>query len=544
MPIFGIIFQGISLLYSECREIAMVTNAWKTFLVLAFLSPIFSSGHSKEEVNSRLDVNNKRCSKREPHDSSVSCHPDIWHSISPRFYLHEAARGPQKHKSTGKKPKGKKFKKKKSKGKKHRGKKSKGKKSRGKKGKKKRKSRGKRQSYHPRKKFIYRKGHPHADLYKRDANGQVDWPINLCDIGKMQSPINIDTTKLVRVVKPPLELKGFDDLPTMTKVYNNHGQYVKVGLQYKTLPTVKGGILDEGKTYRFLQYHFHWGNSGNEGSEHAIDGKMFPFEAHFVFGDSSRKAQDLTNDLHNSGIVVLTIIYEVSYDNQTSLDFLTKILASNEIRNPDSYVVGPDYKLRDMMPVNFNEYYTYLGSLTTPKCGEGTRFIIFTSRAKVALRQTELFRNILRTTNDPTSRYVYNRQWKRFWKFVINRKHERSGEICPKPSVSCTATTVPQFNSGFVNSFQKSWYSSLFTRCQEPRSLLSLPPPVCAVQVAGFKVKYQLRRRCKDCYFVVRQERKYVMCPTHPRHKQMAPVKRPRYTWILTHASYSKVRPW
>lgn len=61
-------------------------------------------------------------------------------------------------------------------------------------------------------------------------------------------------------------------------------------------------------------------------------------------------------------------------------------------------------------------------------------------------------------------------------------------------------------------------------------------------QVAGFKVKGRLKRRCKDCYIVVRQERGYVICPTHPRHKQMAMKKRDYKSWILTHATQSKER--
>lgn len=63
-------------------------------------------------------------------------------------------------------------------------------------------------------------------------------------------------------------------------------------------------------------------------------------------------------------------------------------------------------------------------------------------------------------------------------------------------------------------------------------------------QVAGFKVKGRLRRRCKDCYFVIRQQRHYVICPTHPRHKQMSMKKRDYKSWILTHATQSKVRPY
>ncbi|XP_055912201.1 39S ribosomal protein L36, mitochondrial [Eupeodes corollae] len=62
-------------------------------------------------------------------------------------------------------------------------------------------------------------------------------------------------------------------------------------------------------------------------------------------------------------------------------------------------------------------------------------------------------------------------------------------------------------------------------------------------QVAGFKVKGRLKRRCKDCYFVIRDRRHYVICPTHPRHKQMSMKKRDYKTWILTDATQSKVRP-
>lgn len=63
-------------------------------------------------------------------------------------------------------------------------------------------------------------------------------------------------------------------------------------------------------------------------------------------------------------------------------------------------------------------------------------------------------------------------------------------------------------------------------------------------QSCGFKVKGIVRRRCKACYFVSRQERLYIICPAHPRHKQMARKPKPLNTYILTHASQSKVRPW
>lgn len=64
------------------------------------------------------------------------------------------------------------------------------------------------------------------------------------------------------------------------------------------------------------------------------------------------------------------------------------------------------------------------------------------------------------------------------------------------------------------------------------------------MQTCGFKVKYKVKRRCRDCYMVMRQGRMYNICPTHPRHKQMAIKVHPRINWIITHATQSKIRPW
>jgi ribosomal protein L36 len=60
----------------------------------------------------------------------------------------------------------------------------------------------------------------------------------------------------------------------------------------------------------------------------------------------------------------------------------------------------------------------------------------------------------------------------------------------------------------------------------------------------GMKQVGNCKRRCKDCYYVVRQERLFVMCKTHPRHKQMSMKKRQKNTWILTDATQSIQRAW
>ncbi|XP_063237638.1 large ribosomal subunit protein bL36m [Bacillus rossius redtenbacheri] len=75
-------------------------------------------------------------------------------------------------------------------------------------------------------------------------------------------------------------------------------------------------------------------------------------------------------------------------------------------------------------------------------------------------------------------------------------------------------------------------------------SVLEVPRPALTLPTRGFKVKRNLKRRCKDCYFVIRERRLYVLCKTHPRHKQMSMKAPDKCNWILTHATQSRVRPW
>ena len=58
------------------------------------------------------------------------------------------------------------------------------------------------------------------------------------------------------------------------------------------------------------------------------------------------------------------------------------------------------------------------------------------------------------------------------------------------------------------------------------------------------KMRYALRRRCKHCYKVARGQRWYIMCPVHPRHKQMSLVPHPKTQWILSDVMQTPRRPW
>jgi large subunit ribosomal protein L36 len=102
-------------------------------------------------------------------------------------------------------------------------------------------------------------------------------------------------------------------------------------------------------------------------------------------------------------------------------------------------------------------------------------------------------------------------------------------------------------NSFFKNALRNFSVLSNSSTIYQPTSMQSsiLQPASILINIQrGMKQVGRVKRRCKDCYFYVKQERFFVFCKTHPRHKQMAMIKKPKSTWILTDATQSITRAW
>lgn len=85
-----------------------------------------------------------------------------------------------------------------------------------------------------------------------------------------------------------------------------------------------------------------------------------------------------------------------------------------------------------------------------------------------------------------------------------------------------------------------------FNPIQSPintRPLLAVQPALY-VPSCGFKVVGKVKRRCKECYMIVRHERLYNLCKAKPRHKQMSMKAKEDKSWILTHATQGPKRAW
>lgn len=110
--------------------------------------------------------------------------------------------------------------------------------------------------------------------------------------------------------------------------------------------------------------------------------------------------------------------------------------------------------------------------------------------------------------------YAFSRQLAQMSKFNLTSS--------PTVAFRCLygLTTAPRALVSSVkrSSIQSCWCSpapesgpSLLGQCQH------VP---CIQPCAGMKTKSALKRRCKDCFFVVRRGRLFVYCKTNPRHKQ------------------------
>jgi carbonic anhydrase len=188
----------------------------------------------------------------------------------------------------------------------------------------------------------------------------------LCGTGQRQSPIDIRDG--IRVDLEPIQ---FDYRPSRFRVIDN-GHTVQV-----TLP---GGTLSLlGKSYQLIQFHFH------RPSEERVDGKAFDMVAHLV-----HRADD-------GKLAVLAVLLERGDENpfvQTVWNNLP--LEKNMEVAPPSLTLDP----LQLLPENRN-YYTYMGSLTTPPCSEDVLWLVLKQPQSISAEQLAIFARLYKNNARP-----------------------------------------------------------------------------------------------------------------------------------------------
>ncbi|MBI1397444.1 MAG: hypothetical protein GC151_15840 [Betaproteobacteria bacterium] len=182
----------------------------------------------------------------------------------------------------------------------------------------------------------------------------------LCDEGKRQSPIDI--RDWVRV-----ELDGikFNYRRTPLDIVNN-GHTVLV--KYAPGSTITVGE----KTYELKQFHFH------RPAEERVNGRAFDMVAHLV-----HQAKD-------GEIAVVAVLLMAGNENEflkTLWNHMPLDVGLEEKR--DSVQIN----VADLLP-KFAGYYTFMGSLTTPPCTEGVRWIVMRTPVQMSRTQIGIFSRV------------------------------------------------------------------------------------------------------------------------------------------------------
>jgi len=172
------------------------------------------------------------------------------------------------------------------------------------------------------------------------AEGPEHWG-GVCHTGKSQSPIDLD--HMVDRDLPSLDFQYHDG---GYRVVNN-GHAVQVDFKPGSQITV------DGKHFTLKQVHFH------SPSENTIDGKRYPLEAHLVHADA--KGQ----------LAVVAVMFEDGADNA----WLAGLSSSVPAKEGGEKALAKAISAYTLLPSD-KDYYRFSGSLTTPPCTEGVRWLV------------------------------------------------------------------------------------------------------------------------------------------------------------------------
>ncbi|MEM8515784.1 carbonic anhydrase [Janthinobacterium sp. CAN_S7] len=182
----------------------------------------------------------------------------------------------------------------------------------------------------------------------------VDWA--RCGNGSRQSPIDIRDG-----MKVELEQISFDYHPSSFNVVDN-GHTVQVG--------VSGGnyITVQNRMFELQQFHFH------RPSEERINGKAFEMVVHLVHRDAEGR------------LAVLALLLERGAPQATIQTVWNNLPLEKFQTMQPTILLDP----AEMLPTR-RDYYTYMGSLTSPPCSEGVLWLVMKQPVQASPAQMALF---------------------------------------------------------------------------------------------------------------------------------------------------------
>ena len=177
-----------------------------------------------------------------------------------------------------------------------------------------------------------------------------------CGNGTRQSPIDIREG-----LRLDLEPIRFDYVPSAIRVIDNgHTVQVNVGSG--------SGIEVMGRRFELVQFHFH------RPSEERVDGRRFDMVVHLVHKDPDGKLAVVAVLLNRGAAQPLIQTVWNNLPLEKGMD--------QPVRSP--------VDLNALLPQR-RDYFTYMGSLTTPPCTEGVLWMVMKTPVEVSPEQIGIF---------------------------------------------------------------------------------------------------------------------------------------------------------
>lgn len=206
--------------------------------------------------------------------------------------------------------------------------------------------------------------------------GKLDADFSLCKDGHSQSPIDIGKTTPASLQKlrkdfSPAKLQIVHHEHIADEI--NDGHTIQVNYS-------EGDTLTIGDTsFELIQFHFH------SPSEHTVKGKHYPMEMHFVHKSAS------------GALAVVGVFIEQGAHN-AAFDPIWSNLPTK--KGVESHFEHVQVNVDDLLPHRV-ESYRYDGSLTTPPCSEGVKWIVMKSPIQLSAEQIGKFTALVKGNNRP-----------------------------------------------------------------------------------------------------------------------------------------------
>lgn len=192
-----------------------------------------------------------------------------------------------------------------------------------------------------------------------DKWAHIKQEFNRCE-GFNQSPIDVKNT-----VKSSIPALKFSYQSTAKSIVNN-GHTVQVNFN-------EGSALYlDGEAFHLKQFHIH------TPSENQIEGKSYPLEAHFVHMNRA------------GALAVVGIMYAEGLENLPLAKLWTQLPKEHNVeQSVQQTVVAAEF-----LPTH-QQYYRFNGSLTTPPCTEGVRWLLLKDIQTASTAQIKAFSELM-----------------------------------------------------------------------------------------------------------------------------------------------------